>query len=224
MPERPIIAAAAFGPIQDMSAELRSELRGELSSIAARRLSPAALALHSIIAPDAITPDDDIIFASSLGASKSLESYLASFPNPSPANFQNSVHAAVLETVLVLRRASVRRLQSFANSPHSLAQAAFRSALLSDSAVTHLIFAEEFAPWLSAEGIGASHTLACWIQLGPDPSAGEQAAPSLGTLRWTGPTDCDRHCTLPILAQSIRDHSRLQFGTPAFGGFDLQWQ
>ncbi len=225
MPERPIIAAAAFGPIQDMGADLRSELRGGLSSIVSRRLSPAALALHATIPPDAIAPADDIIFASSLGASKSLENYLKSFPNPSPANFQNSVHAAVLETVLVLRHASVRRLQSFANSPDSLAPAAFRSALLSDAPTTHLIFAEEFAPWLSTESIGANHTLACWIQLGPKPADGEQEAPhSIGTLRWANSADSHQNCTLPTLIKSVREHSPLHFGGPAFGGFEIQWQ
>lgn len=220
MPSRPIIAAAAFGPAGELSAGQRRQLHGQLSVLAARRLGPAALALHSIIPDNAFGSGDDVIFGSSMGSGCSLVSYLKSFPDPSPANFQSSVHAAVIEAVMVLRRATVARLQSFADAPTQLVATVFRSASLSTAATTHLVFAEEFSPWLSDEQLGSRNTVACWLQLGPPTAEGQPAAPATGILSWENSmaNAAADAITLETMAQSIADRRAV-----AVGSTTLQW-
>lgn len=181
MLERHVSEAAVFGPLEDISPESRQTLRDSLPKGTARRLTPVSLALSAVTRNARISPEDEIVFGTSYSGCVSLEQYLQSFPSPSPASFQNSVHAGILESVLVARHLPICRLQCLANPPDTLLAASLRSALLSETPVVHLLLAEECGNWLRDENLAADHTFACYLRLTREPPPSQL---NTGKLSW----------------------------------------
>ena len=225
MLKRTITAAETYGPCTEIMPEERKRIRSTLPGKSARRLSEGSLAISAAMAEAIIGPEDDLVFASTLGGTHSLETYLASFPNPSPASFQSSVHAGVVEAVLVARKQSLRRLQSIGNSPETLVPIALRTALLSDAKVVHLVLAEERGDWLIEHELCGASTFACYLRL-----SRTMDAPALGTLALEiSPSDMSSTpAQAPLLTdafcQQISQRAPLLIGGPTFGTYSLKWE
>lgn len=197
-------------------------MRSRLPRNASRRLTDISLAIAEVLKNVEIASGDDLVFASSWGAATSLETYLASFPNPSPASFQSSVHAGALEAVLVARQQPLRRLQSLANLPETLIPASLRAGLFSCAAIVHLIFAEEYNPWLGERGLCGDSTYACHLRLEKD-TEGE----ALGKMSYSRMETQAAPSPSPVLPEDfcakVSRRESLRFRYPVFGEFSLVW-
>lgn len=223
MNERSITAVSVFGPVTTLTPDERKAIRAKLPGSSARRFTDVSLAIAEAMEQIEMGPDDDIVFASSWGGTMGLETYLASFPNPSPASFQSAVHAGPLESVLVARKQPLRRLQSIGNLPQTLIPASLRALFQSDAATVHLIVAEEYNPWLHEHGLCGEHTFAGHLRLSKDQDHGV-----LGRLTHQDPEAMDESATPPLLSdafcQQLRLRQPFRVGSACFGAFTLTWQ
>lgn len=219
MLERFITAAQLFGPASELSPEERKVFRKLLPGLSARRLSDGSLAIAAITNDAGISPDDDFVFGSVVGGTVSLQAFLESFPNPSPASFQGSTHAGVVEAVLVARQLPVRRFQSVANPASSVVPATLRSALLSTAEIVHLLLAEERGDWLSGVDVGYPSTFASYLRLERAPRQ------PLGKITFDPAAETSaKGIETPAFCEHIHRRKSFDLASIGPGMFSITWQ
>lgn len=184
------IAEVAALHIPETEAEARfAELKAQLPSRSARRMSRLGLMLSHLIGQIGIDEDTVVIYASMFGEGRTLEGYLDSFPQPSPLGFQSSIHPSGVEQALIFRQQPIREffpLIASSNLPFAL----FRTLELCSMANRVLLLGgEEAANWLPDHGLAADTNFAFALLLEAQRTQ-EQATPPLGSLRaCNAPTD-----------------------------------
>ncbi len=219
MLKRSITAARLFGPTTGLTPEERQTLRTFLPGRSARRLSDGSLAIAAATNDVLIEPEDDFVFGSVVGGTVSLKAFLDSFPNPSPASFQGSTHAGVVEAVLVARRQPVRRFQSIASPADSIVAATVRSGLLSTAQVVHVLLSEERENWLYEVGLGSPSTFACYLRLERSPKN------SIGQVTFDpDATPPPEAIETPAFCERVHRREAFNFGSFSSGKFAVTWQ
>lgn len=173
------ITAACTVRIPEADAEARfNELKTQLPSRVARRMSRLGLMLSHLIGQSSICEDTVVIYASAFGEVRMLESYLASFPHASPLGFQSSIHPAGVEQALIFRQQPVREFFPVTAS-ENLPLALLRTAAQCHAATRILLLGgEECGTWLRNHGLATSENFAFALLL----EAQQHPAP-LGWLR-----------------------------------------
>lgn len=217
MIKRLVTIAAALPPAQELDPDLRKQLRGNFSPLAARRLTPLSLMLGEVTRDAAPQPADEWIFTSQFGASVSLEKYLASFPTPSPLHFQNSIQPGPLDLVNVSRQQPARQLLPVIGEKDVFGDALL-AALISPAPVVHLTAGEEFEPWAADRKLGAEATLALYLKL-------EQNAesPLAEVAFFPGEVDLPPPPDLASTVEAILNRAPLAFTLPERGAIRLSW-
>ncbi|HNX05729.1 MAG TPA: hypothetical protein PKI32_09520, partial [Opitutales bacterium] len=85
----------------EISPELRARISSDLPKAAVRRMSDSGLGMASVLSAVATGVDDAVAMASTFAESRSLEDFIDSFPTPSPAKFQRSVHPSAVQQARV---------------------------------------------------------------------------------------------------------------------------
>lgn len=162
-----------------------SEMKAALPSRAARRMSRLGLMLARLLEQTGVTEETTVIYGSTFAEGRTLETYLESFPQPSPLGFQSSIHPSGIEQVLILRQQPVRAFFPLADDGH-LPLALLRTLLLSGAGQRALLLGgEECASWLTAHKLGAAENFAFALALEPTSAATATAAdPPLAMLRY----------------------------------------
>ncbi|WP_269537564.1 hypothetical protein [Cerasicoccus fimbriatus] len=168
MNKRYIQQVSAFAPVQELSDEVRKDLRKNFKPLAARRLTALPLILGELTKNAAPQPNDEWIFASEYGGSISLEKYLESFPTPSPLHFQNSIQPGPLDLINVVRGQSAAQLTPIIGAENLLAESLL-AALISRAEVVHLAAGEEYTQWAAQHGLGSGATFGFYLRLSRDP-------------------------------------------------------
>lgn len=189
--------------------------RDELPRAIARRMSAMGLAFDLVLRDDPPAEDDLLVLASEYGMSRTLEDYLDSFPNPSPLAFQNSIHPAGAEQVLVPDRRRVREFLPLAGERDLLIPAAIRAIRLAPAPVARLLLGEELATGLTRSGLASARTWAARLTLTRKPEG------ALGTLT---PCDAGDAVSPEAFAEAVAARRPLRFGNPDQGFTALDWR
>ncbi|MGH8018961.1 MAG: hypothetical protein ACREIA_11825 [Opitutaceae bacterium] len=134
-------------------AQTRERLRDRFAPGAVRRMTQLGMlaggALHEI---GAVAPV--VVYASSYGESCALESYLDSFPTPSPTLFQTSIHPSGVQQALIGSQQPVRELYPLSGDKF-LAGQALAAAALAEAAGVVICGGEERGTYLLDHGVAS---------------------------------------------------------------------
>ncbi|HXQ82006.1 MAG TPA: hypothetical protein VN775_11870 [Opitutaceae bacterium] len=177
MLERHIQALITDDPGTETPAAGRERLKGHFPAGATRRMTTLGLMVGSALAELDPGEDDAIVYASSYAESRALESFLDSFPAPSPTLFQTSIHPSAVQQLLIGRQAAVRELLPLSGGA-LFAFHALRAAILSPAPRVLLCGGEERGTWLLDHGLASERTFAFAVSLRRERQSG-----ALGLMR-----------------------------------------
>jgi hypothetical protein len=140
----------------ETAAEARVRLAEKFPRAALRRMSHLGLLIGSALDGAPLTPEDAVVYASTIAESRALEDFLCSFPAASPLLFQASIHPGGVQQVLIGRQQPIARLWPLAGRTR-LVEQALLTALLEPAARVALVGGEERGTWL-LEHVMASAT------------------------------------------------------------------
>lgn len=147
MPSRYIHAIRIEDAGLEEPAATRERLKEKFPRGATRRMTQLGLLVGAALGDLAPGLDDTLIYATSFGESRALEGFLESFPAPSPALFQTSIHPSAVQQALIHRQQAVRQFFPHAGRTALVAQAAL-TALLAPTPRAILCGGEERGTWL----------------------------------------------------------------------------
>lgn len=128
-------------------AATRERLKGCFPPGGVRRMTQLGMLTGAALGKLAPQPDEALIYASTYGESRSLESYLDSFPTASPTLFQTSIHPSGAQQGLIGRQRSVGELFPVAGTDQMAAQALL-TAMLAPAERAVICGGEERGTWL----------------------------------------------------------------------------
>jgi hypothetical protein len=177
MLERHIEALVTDDPGAETPAEGRSRLKGHFPAGATRRMTTLGLMVGNALSELDPGRDDAIVYASGFAESCALESFLDSFPAPSPTLFQTSIHPSAVQQLMIQRQAPVGELLPLSGGS-LFAFHALRASLLSPARRVLLCGGEERGTWLLDHGLASDRTYAFAASLVADKTPG-----ALGRVR-----------------------------------------
>ncbi len=159
--------------IQNLNTELpgleepaatRERLRSCFPPGAARRMTQLGMLVGSVLGPLNPSPGDVLVYASGFGESRSLESYLDSFPTASPTLFQTSIHPSGAQQLMIGRQTPLGRFFPLSGGRQLVAQALVTALVQAEGRVL-LCGGEERGTWLRECGVASEHSLAFALEL-----------------------------------------------------------
>ncbi len=146
--ERLVIKAIEFVDWgSDFAADARARRKADFPGRSARRMTHLGMLVGLCIQKLDIKKEVPIIYASAFGESESLEKFIDSFPQASPALFQSSIHPSAVEQGLISRKQPVDRFYPITSYTNLLGQALENCFLLGEKDVI-LLGGEERGDWL----------------------------------------------------------------------------
>jgi hypothetical protein len=210
--ERSLLAVRTDDPGPQAASVTRERLKARFAPGAARRMTLPGMLVGHLLQELAPTTDDTVIYSSVYGESAALESYLASFPTPSPTLFQTSIHPSGLQQGLIGRQQPVRELFPMTGGADLPVQAAL-AAMVSPAPRVLWCGGDERATWMSEQGVASARTFAFALALGSVESAG-----AIGRLRLE-PSDAAGRLDLADWFDLL--HRRQSWSGPAATGWKL---
>ena len=110
MLERFLQALSTDLPGDEDPAATRLRLKARFPAGAVRRMTQLGLLVGATLADLITEQDDTLIYASQFGEGRALESYLDSFPTPSPTLFQTSIQPSGVQQGLIGRQQAIREV------------------------------------------------------------------------------------------------------------------
>jgi len=179
MLERHIQSVITDDAGSETPAEGRNRLKGHFPAGSTRRMTTLGLMVGNALAELNPGPEDAIVYASGYAETCALESFLDSFPAPSPTLFQTSIHPSAVQQLMIGRQAAVREFLPLSGGS-LFAFHALRASLLSPAPRVLLCGGEERGTWLLGHGLASGRTYAFAASLQT-----EKAPGSLGKVRLT---------------------------------------
>jgi hypothetical protein len=218
MLSRYIHAIHTEDPGLEEPAATRERLKERFPRGVTRRMTQPGLLIATALADFAPGEGDTLVYASCYAESRTLESYLDSFPTPSPTLFQTSIHPGSVQQAFIGRQQPVRHF-----FPHTgraqLVVHALQTALLAPTPRTILCGGEERGTWLREQRAASDRTFAFALLLTPEPAG------AIGeiSLVATGDTDPERFL-LPAFFDAL--HARQAIAAAVAPGLrlTLTWQ
>jgi hypothetical protein len=174
---------------------------------------------HALLHQLGLGESEPLISASSFAESCSLEEFIDSFPTPSPARFQRSVHPSAVQQARVSNAEPLRTYIPMAGLD-GLAITAIRCALSMDEDSVVLIGVEECGTWAIDVEAASDTAFAFAIRLSRAVSQND----SMGTISWDSDADgSETDCSLPTLFKHLHEHTPLHMSHPDMGSITLRW-
>ena len=213
MAERYLHALQLADAGEETPEQTRERLKAQFPRNAVRRMTQLGLLVGSVLHELPLAESDAVVYASTYAETRALEDYLASFPTPSPALFQTSIHPSAVEQALIARTQPVRWFVPLSGGAR-LARQALVTALLLPAARVVLVGGEERGTWLRERRLASerSFAFACFLTAEP---AGALARLALETGEAP-----DAPADTAALQAALRDRTPLTF--PAAPGRRLQ--
>jgi hypothetical protein len=168
MLERWITALRVEDAAFETPAETRERLKMLFPAGATRRMTQLGIALGSTLHPLAPSETDTLVYASTYAETRALESYLDSFPAPSPTLFQTSIHPGSVQQNLIQRQQPVRQFFPVTGGENLPVQALLVT-LLAEGPRAILCGGEERGGWLLDHSRASDRTFAFALALSTDP-------------------------------------------------------
>jgi hypothetical protein len=200
---------------------LRSELSGHLPKLAVRKFSDSGLQMASVLRELGTSEDEPVISASTFAESRSLEEFIDSFPAPSPARFQRSVHPSAVQQARVVVNAPLRTYIPIAGQ-EGIAIVAVRTALSLGEGVMHLVGGEECGTWSVGIKAGSGTGFAFGLKLEPVGTKSD----TLGTISWTPDAsgNASSDASLLTLHRAICGRRAYAATHPDMGTIAIEWR
>jgi len=164
MIERWIQALSVDDAGEETPVGTRERLRGSFSPLAVRRMTQLGMLVGAALREIRADAPAVVVYASSYGESRALESYLDSFPTPSPTLFQTSIHPSGVQQALIGRQLPVRELYPLSGG-RFLAGQALAAVFASDSPEVVLCGGEERGTYMLEKGVASDRTFALAMTL-----------------------------------------------------------
>ncbi len=172
MLERFIQAICTDDAAIEALAETRERLKGSFALGATRRMTQLGMVVGAALNKIVPAAADTLVYASTYAESRSLESYLDSFPTASPTLFQTSIHPSGAQQALIGKQRSLGEVFSH-SGVDQLPSQALLTALLAPAPRVILCGGEERGGWLvnyySAQDRTFGYALALTREPGPAP-------------------------------------------------------
>jgi len=159
MLERAITSVRTIDPGSEEPPATRARLKDAFPAGAARRMTQLGMLVGAALDAVGPQPGDAIVYASRFGEGRALETFLESFPTPSPTLFQTSIHPSGVQQGLIARQRATTEVFPIAGSPAMVAQALL-AALLTPTPRAIFCGGEERGTWLTAHGAASERTFA----------------------------------------------------------------
>jgi len=150
-------------------ADARQRLAAKFPRHATRRMTHLGLLLGSVLDGVVAGLDDAIVYATTFAETRALEEYLASFPAPSPALFQSSIHPSAVQQVMIGRQQSIGRVWPLA-ADRRLFEQALLTALLEPAERVLVCGGEERGTWMLDHGVASDRSFAFVMALTRQPN------------------------------------------------------
>jgi hypothetical protein len=144
---------------EELPGATRARLKGGFPVGATRRMTTLGMLVGSTLARLEPVETDAVIYASGYAESCALESFLDSFPTPSPTLFQTSIHPSAVQQLMIGRQRAIREFLPLSGDS-LLAFHSLRAAILSPSQRVLLCGGEERGTWLLDHGLASDRTFA----------------------------------------------------------------
>ena len=151
-------------------AETRERLKGSFAPGATRRMTQLGMVVGAVLNKLEPQATDTLVYASTFAESRSLESYLDSFPTASPTLFQTSIHPSGAQQALIGRQRSLGEVFSHSGVEQMPAQSLL-TAMLAPAARVILCGGEERGGWLVNYYSAQDRTFAYALALTREPGA-----------------------------------------------------
>lgn len=159
-----IVKANFVDGSSDTTAEARARFKEYYPGRSARRMTHLGMMIGVSLHNFDTNTNTPIIYASEFAESKSLETFIDSFPEASPLHFQCSIHPSGVEQVLIPKKQEINNFYPI-TSNCNLAGQAIETAFLSQSPNAIISGGEEHGTWLSDYDLASKRNFACSLQL-----------------------------------------------------------
>jgi hypothetical protein len=139
--------------------QTRERMKAHVPRASLRRMTQLGLLVSAVLKDVPLSEEDTIVYASTYAETRALEDYLASFPTPSPALFQTSIHPSAIEQALIGRNQPVRTFLPLSGGEGLVAQALLTTLLASAENVI-LVGGEERGTWLRERKLASERSFA----------------------------------------------------------------
>lgn len=165
MLERFIQHVKTEAPSEDETpAMTRDRLKAALPPGAARRMTLLGLMVGVTLPASGPDEGDAVIYSSTYGESPTMETFLDSFPTPSPTLFQTSIHPSAVQQSLIGRGRAVRECWPLTGAAQLPVQAAL-AALLTPGERVLWCGGDERGSWLRENGAASERSFAFSLEL-----------------------------------------------------------
>lgn len=151
----------------DFAADARIRHKSEFPGRSARRMTHLGMLITLCLQKMDAEKDIPIIYASAFGESESLEKFIDSFPEASPALFQSSIHPSAVEQGLISKKQSVNRFYPITSDSNLFGQAIENCFLLGEQDVI-LLGGDERGNWLCPSDLASTVSFAFGMRLSRD--------------------------------------------------------
>lgn len=193
-----------------------AELKRNLPRNAQRRMTLMGMMAHYVMGEESLADVPAIVYATAFAESRTLEKYLASFPQPSPMAFQASIHPSAVEQSLILRRQAVPYFLPLAGLEAFFQGLRVAMTLPPDSL---FVGAEERGTWLAEKNLSSLTTFAwAWRLTTRDDAEGKLVWRSDERSAITGPAG-----TYAGFAEALAHRRGWSCQRPGWGEVQLRW-
>lgn len=202
----------------DLAAEARAKHKGNFTGRSARRMTHLGMLVGLCLQRMKIERGIPVIYASAFAESESLEKFIDSFPEASPALFQSSIHPSAVEQALIPGRRALDRFYPITSDTNLGGKALENCILLGDEKVA-LVGGEERGTWLCPFNLASHESFAFGMQLNRD---GE----GIGriSLNRKQPVDTSRGLNLSSLARAVKERRDMEIPSCALDAWlRVEW-
>ncbi|MDQ8186362.1 hypothetical protein [Pelagicoccus sp. SDUM812002] len=193
---------------QDKAAEARSRYKEFYPGRSARRMTHLGMMIGACIQKLGAEKSVPVLYASAFGESESLERFIDSFPQASPALFQSSIHPSAVEQALIPSKQAVDRFYPITSERFLFAKALENCFLLEEEEVV-LLGGEERGDWLVPVELASGESFAFGLRL-------RRGGDGLGTISLESDVSLEGAVDTPFseLARALEE--RRQIRVPSF--------
>ncbi len=220
MIERYIKNYHKIGPFNEiLDNDFIKKLKQEFPPLLARRMTLLSLLIGNVCKNFKLAEEDEIVYATTCAEGLSLESFLLSFPTPSPLHFQNSIHPSGIEQVLIARQQPINNLLPINGAPQTIILNALMAIMHTQSEYSYLISGEEKGNRLSDVQITNNCSYAYSIEFCKDNTD------AIGKLCWKpcSTDSLDTVITGDDFIKFLDCKKELELQHKNFGKFKITW-
>ena len=203
----------------DDAAAARSRYKSEFPGRTARRMTHLGMMVSLCIQRMQVQCGMPVIYASAFAETVSLEKFIDSFPEASPALFQSSIHPSAVEQALIPGKQAIDRFYPIISNTNLAGKSLENCFLLGDENAV-FVGGEERATWLCPFGMASNESFAFGMKL-------TKADTGIGriSLKQGPPVEGSEGVSLPELAEAIRNRKTIEIPSIVLGGWlQIDWQ